>query len=81
MFLFKIDMSSQQNSDINIYQYNNSTENKNEEIHTMELAGSVTSGLRVGSLLRKWAEVSKINYMSSQPLDIISSGNIHLTLK
>ncbi|KAJ0174638.1 hypothetical protein K1T71_009746 [Dendrolimus kikuchii] len=33
------------------------------------------SGLRVGSLLRVWAEVSRINYMSSQPLDIITSGH------
>ncbi|XP_028041535.1 uncharacterized protein LOC114251455 [Bombyx mandarina] len=31
------------------------------------------SGLRVGSLLRTWAEVSKINYLSMQPLDILAS--------
>lgn len=33
-----------------------------------------TSGLRVGSLLRVWAEVSRINYFPSQPLDIITLG-------
>lgn len=34
------------------------------------------SGLRVGSLLRVWAEVSRINYFTSQPLDIITLGRI-----
>lgn len=32
------------------------------------------SGLRVGSLLRVWTEISRINYMSTQPLDVITSG-------
>ncbi|XP_059052661.1 uncharacterized protein LOC131847195 isoform X2 [Achroia grisella] len=34
----------------------------------------VVSRLRVGSLLRTWADVSRINYMSLEPLDIITSG-------
>ncbi|XP_013199341.2 uncharacterized protein LOC106142207 [Amyelois transitella] len=32
------------------------------------------SKLRVGSLLRTWADVSRINYMSAEPLDVIISG-------
>ncbi|XP_053610888.1 uncharacterized protein LOC128675477 [Plodia interpunctella] len=32
------------------------------------------SRMRVGSLLRTWADVSRINYMSAEPLDVILSG-------
>ncbi|KAL0871209.1 hypothetical protein ABMA27_004981 [Loxostege sticticalis] len=36
---------------------------------------SRTNGLRVGSLLRTWAEVSMINYLSDHPLHVITSGD------
>ncbi|KAM3965869.1 uncharacterized protein ACR2FA_000199 [Aphomia sociella] len=37
-------------------------------------SGVVLSTYRFGSLLRTWAEVSRINYMSLEPLGIITSG-------
>ncbi|KAG6443319.1 leucine-rich repeat and guanylate kinase domain-containing protein isoform X3 [Manduca sexta] len=47
--------------------------NINEESQKGTSVGTY-SGLRIGSILRMWAEVSRINYLSTQPLDVITSG-------
>ncbi|CAG9788721.1 unnamed protein product [Diatraea saccharalis] len=49
-------------------------ETKDSEESLLNVALRLSSnGLRLGSLLRTWTEVSRINYMSSQPLDVITS--------
>ncbi|RVE45807.1 hypothetical protein evm_009557 [Chilo suppressalis] len=52
------------------------TTDDSEEILDVALRVSA-NGMRLGSLLRTWTEVSRINYMSSQPLDVITSA-IHV---
>ncbi|XP_031764856.2 uncharacterized protein LOC113516207 [Galleria mellonella] len=55
------------------------TENTDNNTEIQEKASKniefgITNTLRVGSLLRTWADISRINYMSLEPLDIITSG-------